>query len=337
MFSSSGRTAFSLHRKPLALLTMTTLIWSAAPLASAFAAGPATGSTMIIATTAPADTSSASLSRTAAASVANAAANDVEQSIAVVDRLTGELVISEGGDEVFNTESILKLFTAAFYLVESDGAPDPGLAADLRALIEVSDNGVQSALWMEEIVPTIADRYGLTSTWNGPYSGPESWGSDQTTANDQALFLYRMSLDPIVAPQLMSWMAGTEPTGTDGFNQEFGFNALTGDHGSKQGWSDPDWSPANLHSVGWTARYFAAVLQNSPTATYATMRATSTQAAQVIAASRGSLAATVAATSIDTSIDDLGAYIARKATLRTVLRSIGIVGALAASDTEHRC
>ncbi len=81
----------------------------------------------------------------------------------------------------------------------------------------------------------------------------------------------------------MSWMTSTAPAGADGFNQAFGFNALTGDHGSKQGWSDPGWSPANLHSVGWTERYFAAVLQTSPTASYATMRATSTHTAQLIA------------------------------------------------------
>ena len=77
---------------------------------------------------------------------------------------------------------------------------------------------------------------------------------------------------------------GLRPTDrTDGFNQAFGFNALTGDHGSKQGWSDPGRSPVNLHSVGWTDRYFAAILQTSATATYATMRATSTRTAQLIA------------------------------------------------------
>ncbi|HYN72462.1 MAG TPA: hypothetical protein VES60_08155 [Nakamurella sp.] len=42
-----------------------------------------------------------------------------------------------------------------------------------------------------------------------------------------------------VGRQLMTWMRNTAREGTDRFNQSFGFNALTGDHRSKQGWSDP--------------------------------------------------------------------------------------------------
>ena len=214
---------------------------------------------------------------------ANAATHDVQQSVAVVDRATGELVAGFDGDRVFETESILKMFTAAFYLLRADGAPDAELTAQLRTMIEVSDNGIQSSLWRSDIVPTIADRYGLTDTRNGPRAGAGNWGSDRTTANDQARFLHRMSQDPLVAPHLMAWMASAAPTGSDNFNQAFGFNALTGDHGSKQGWTDPGRSPVNLHSVGWTARYFAAILQNSDTATYATMRETSTHTATMIA------------------------------------------------------
>jgi hypothetical protein len=92
-----------------------------------------------------------------------------------------------------------------------------------------------------------------------------------------------MSMDPLVGRQLTTWMRNTAGRGTDGFDQSFGFNALTGDHGSKQGWNDPGWSPANLHSVGWTSKYFAAILQTSPTADYRTMRAASTAAAALIA------------------------------------------------------
>ena len=214
---------------------------------------------------------------------ANAAALDVEQSIAVIDRTTGELVAVHDGDRAFNAESILKLFTAAFYLLEANGAPDAELTDQLRTMIEVSDNGIQSALWDLDIIPTIADRYGLPNTSNGPNPSDGTWGSDRITATDQARFLFLMSRDPLVGPHLMTWMASTAPTGADGFDQAFGFNVLTGEHGSKQGWSDPGWTPANLHSVGWTDRYFAAILQTSPTATYATMRASSTHTAQMIA------------------------------------------------------
>ena len=214
---------------------------------------------------------------------ANAAANEVEQSVAVVDRTTGALVAENNGGQVFNSESILKLFTAAFYLTESEGPPESWLVDDLRTMITTSDNGIQTDLWDYEIIPTIAERYDLADTSNGYAASPESWGSDRTTATDQALFLYRMSVDPEVGPLLMTWMAATAPTAADGFDQSFGLAALTGGHGSKQGWSDPDWSPANLHSVGWTGRYFVAILQTSPTATYATMRATSTTTAKSLA------------------------------------------------------
>jgi len=214
---------------------------------------------------------------------ANAAANEVEQAVAVVDRTTGALVAENNGGQVFNSESILKLFTAAFYLTEAAGPPESWLVDDLRTMITTSDNGIQTDLWDYEIIPTIAERYDLADTNNGYAASPESWGSDRTTATDQALFLYRMSVDPEMGPLLMTWMAATTPTAADGFDQSFGLAALTGDHGSKQGWSDPDWSPANLHSVGWTGRYFVAILQTSPTATYATMRATSTTTAQSLA------------------------------------------------------
>jgi len=249
---------------------------------------------------------------------ANAATQDIQQSLAIVDRSTGELVAGYGGDEIYNTESILKLFTAVYYLVQSDGAPDADLAAELRSMIVNSDDDIQSALWQWDIVPTIADRYGLTNTSNGPSSSPSSWGSDRTTANDQALFLYRMSLDPMVGPTLMSAMAATEQTGLDGFDQEFGFNALAGVHGSKQGWSDPDWSPANMHSVGWTGRYFAAILQNSATADYATMRATATYTAQLIAAAGGEVSSAP-------GIDNLGKSIARATKMKNLLITLKVV------------
>lgn len=279
--SPSRRTAVRSIVSTAVVLVISALAWSAAPAAIA-GEQPSldrlrSGSAIV------SDPAAAAAQQVADLGSANAASQQVEQSIALVDRATGELVAGYAADEVFNTESILKLFTAAYYLVEFDGAPDADLEGALRTMIAMSDNGIQSALWQWDIVPTIAERYGLTATRNGPNASSQSWGSDRTTASDQALFLYRMSQDAVVGPKLMAWMTATEPTGADGFNQEFGFNALTGDHGSKQGWSDPGWSPANLHSVGWTAGYFAAILQTSPSATYATMRATSTATAQLIA------------------------------------------------------
>src|SRR5664279_2966260 len=150
-------------------------------------------------------------------------------------------------------------------------------------MIEVSDNDVQSALWREDIIPTVAERCGLTDISNGENPSSGTWGSDRISANDLARFLYRMSMDPLVGAAAGDLDAEHRRPRHRRFRPVLRFNALTGDHGSKQGWNDPGWSPANLHSVGWTSKYFAAILQTSPTADYRTMRAASTATAALIA------------------------------------------------------
>lgn len=224
----------------------------------------------------------ASAQQLAEQGVANAAGQDVEQSVALIDRVTGERVVSVGGDEQFNAESILKVATAAYYLIDADGAVGTALTCDLKVMIGLSDNGIQASLWQADIVPSIAERYGLSGTRNSRNPSAGTWGSDRTTANDQATLLWGISQDPLVGPPVLDWMAGATADASDGFDQYFGFNAEPGDHGSKQGWSDPGWSPANLHSVGWNERYFGAVLQRSTSATYATMRATANTTLELV-------------------------------------------------------
>ena len=220
--------------------------------------------------------------QTVDAAVDAAAASDVQQSVTVVDRTDGNVLASRGGDTVYNSESIVKLFTAAYYLIQADGQPSAGTADALRTMIVVSDNGIQSDLWRRDIIPTVAERYGLTRTTNANNASARNWGSAKITADDEARFLWGMSQDPLVGPSLMQWMAAAEPTGSDGFDQAFGLNAMTGDHGSKQGWSDSGWSPYNIHSVGWTGRYFVAVLQTSYDAGSATMKQSSTATARAL-------------------------------------------------------
>ena len=218
------------------------------------------------------------------AGVRRAAASGVQQAVTVIDRQTGGIVVNYNGDNQFNSESITKLFTVAYYLRQVNGLPDSGLAEDLRSLIQESNNTVQTDLWRSDIVATVADRYLLSNTDNSSTATENSWGSDQITAKDMATFLYAALQDPLIGPHLTNWMSGTPPTGADGFNQAFGLNTVRGNHGSKQGWSDPGWSPANLHSVGFTDRHVVAVLQTSPTANYATMRSTSTATVGLIGA-----------------------------------------------------
>ena len=203
----------------------------------------------------------------------------------MLDRNTGQIVASSDGGHGFDTMSVTKLFTATYYLVQADGQPDPDLTAELEQMITQSDDSIQIALWDYDIVGFVADRYGLADTYGSGSSRPNNWGSDKTTADDMVSFLYQMANDPLVGPRLLSWMSQTEATGIDGFDQAFGLNALTGDHGSKQGWSDDGFYPRILNSVGWTGHYFVAIFERSDES-FSTMRDAATNTATLISQSR---------------------------------------------------
>ena len=183
------------------------------------------------------------------------------------------------------SESIMKLLLASYYLVLYGGytATPDSVKNQLAYMLEFSDNAIASALFSANAVPTIAARYGLGNTTNAT-DRVGHWGAVRITAGDMTRFLFRASKDPAVGPWLIPVMAQTAPNGSDGFNQHFGLNALTGDHGSKQGWGcDSFWTAPScaIHSVGYTDRSFVAVLQLS--SDYPDpMRDTSTHAARVI-------------------------------------------------------
>ena len=214
----------------------------------------------------------------------SAAADDgVHQYVALVDRSTGRLVASSGGHVQVISESIVKLFTVSYYLVKYNGKLPADMASDLHEMIVHSNDRIESQYWTTAAVPAMAARYGLPDTANGPKTGPHDWGWEYITADDEASFLYQASKDPIVGPFLMDAMANVASVGADGFDQGFGFNSLSGDHGSKQGWTDLNTSQAiNIHSVGWTDKYFGAILETSDEPQYNTMRADSTATADLI-------------------------------------------------------
>ncbi len=87
----------------------------------------------------------------------------------------------------------------AYYEHQADGQIDDDQAASLRSMIINSDDGIESSRWNTDIVPTVAARYGLRGTANGPRTGPHAWGWELITADDEADFLYAMSNDPEVA------------------------------------------------------------------------------------------------------------------------------------------
>ncbi len=220
---------------------------------------------------------------------ANATANGVSAAISVVDRGTGAVLAETGnaGSQVAS-ESIVKLMIAAYHLVVNGGwqSTGEGLRSRLATMLQVSDDGIATSLFRADIVPTIAARYGLTATTNAT-DRVGHWGAARITAHDMTTFLFRASQDPAVGPWLMPVMAQSAPRGSDGFDQAFGLNALSGDHGSKQGWGGDSFFtryPWAVHSVGYTDRYLVAILQTAPRYPDP-MRATATTAAQLIQAS----------------------------------------------------
>ncbi len=261
--------------------------------------------------------------------VAAAADDGVNQYVALVDRSTGRLVASHGGDTQVISESIVKLFTVSYYLVKYAGNLPSTMATDLHEMIVHSNDNIESEYWTTAAVPAMAARYGLQHTANGRKTGPHDWGWEYITADDEATFLYRASVDPEVGPFLMDAMAEVEPVGADGFNQHFGFNSLTGVHGSKQGWTDRNTSQAiNIHSVGWTGQYFGAILETSASPLYDAMRSDSTATADLIAglASPAQIATAEAAARLATDWSTIRAVASRLfAAIRRVLGAAGLL------------
>ena len=224
-----------------------------------------------------------------AAGVQNAAAQGVTQFVSVMDRQTGEVVAqtANAGSQV-GSESIMKLFIAAYYLLLYGGyASTPQSVKDrLAYMLIYSDNDIASSYFTTSAIPTVAARYGLGSTTNAT-DRPGHWGAARITAADTTRFLYLASKDAQVGPWLMQVLSQTAPTGSAedaGFSQYFGLNALSGVHGSKQGWGCDSFftSPqCAIHSVGYTDRYFVSVLQLS-NGYPDPMRATATTTARLI-------------------------------------------------------
>ncbi len=223
-----------------------------------------------------------------------AAANGINDYLSVVDRSTGALLAQSGSGTQVASESIMKLMLASYYLVLAGGYQHQSadVLSNLSYMIRYSDDDTANAYFSSAAIPTIAARYGMRSTINAT-DRTGHWGAARITAADMTTFLFRASRDAQVGPWLLPVMAQVAPVGSDGFNQAFGMNSLGGTHGSKQGWGgDQFWTSASnvINSVGYTDRYFVAILQNS----YSypdPARSTSTSAARTIAAARTAVAA----------------------------------------------
>jgi hypothetical protein len=226
---------------------------------------------------------------------ADAAASGAVIDTAVLDRNTGQIV-SNRANTPFPLASVVKLFIADDLLLQVSEGKTALSAADQKSLeimLRSSDDSAAQNFWDRSggnaIIGRVVARYGLTGT-TAPYNG--HWDVTQSTASDLVRY-YGMLLDgtgglpPEQANVIISNLAQSTPTGTDGYPQRFGIpEGLYGEPVAvKQGWFCC-WNGANqLHVttgiIGADHRYLMALSSLDPTSA-AAARENMTQAVKTM-------------------------------------------------------
>ncbi len=209
---------------------------------------------------------------------ADAAKTGADIETVVLDRNTGQTV-SNGDTKPFPIASVVKLFIADDLLLqESQGKTKLSDAdrASLAVMLRSSDDSAAQMFWdrsgQNAIIARVKARYGLAGT-TAPYNG--HWDVTQSTASDLVRY-YDMLLDgtgglpPEQANVIMSNLAQSTPTGTDGYPQRFGIpeGLYAEPVAVKQGWFCC-WNGANqLHvstgAIGPDRRYVMVISSLDP-------------------------------------------------------------------------
>ena len=209
---------------------------------------------------------------------ADAAKTGADIETVVLDRITGQTV-SNGDTRPFPIASVVKLFIADDLLLqESQGKTKLSDAdrASLAVMLRSSDDSAAQMFWdrsgQNAIIARVKARYGLAGT-TAPYNG--HWDVTQSTASDLVRY-YDMLLDgtgglpPEQANVIMSNLAQSTPTGTDGYPQRFGIpeGLYAEPVAVKQGWFCC-WNGANqLHvstgAIGPDRRYVMVISSLDP-------------------------------------------------------------------------
>ncbi|MED5815797.1 hypothetical protein VST63_25850 [Mycolicibacterium sp. 050232] len=226
---------------------------------------------------------------------ADAAKSGAKIEIVVLDRDTGQIV-SNGANHPFPIASVVKLFIADDLLLQESKGETKLSAADRKSLdimLRSSDDGAAQTFWDRSggnaVISRIVARYGLTGT-TAPYNG--HWDVTQSTASDLVRYYAKLldgsgGLPPEQANVIMSNLAQSTPTGTDGYPQRFGIpDGLYAEPVAvKQGWFCC-WNGANqLHvstgAIGGDRRYVMAIGSLEP-GDAASARDTVTQAVKTM-------------------------------------------------------
>ncbi len=209
---------------------------------------------------------------------ADAAESGADIETVVMDRTTGQIVSNEA-NKAFPIASVVKLFIADDLLLQESQGKTKLSNADRKSLdimLRSSDDSAAQNFWnrsgQNAIIARVGARYGLTGT-TAPYNG--HWDVTQSTASDLARY-YDMLLDgtgglpPEQANVIISNLAQSTPTGTDGYPQRFGIpeGLYAEPVAVKQGWFCC-WNGANqVHVstgiIGPERRYVMAISSLEP-------------------------------------------------------------------------
>ena len=209
---------------------------------------------------------------------ADAAKSGADIEVVVLDRNTGQ-TISNGANQPFPIASVVKLFIADDLLLQESKGETKLTAAERKSLdimLRSSDDGAAQNFWNRSggnaIIARVVARYGLTRT-TAPYNG--HWDVTQSTASDLVRYYAKLldgsgGLPPEQANVIMSDLAQSTPTGTDGYPQRFGITEglYAEPVAVKQGWFCC-WNGANqLHvstgAIGPERRYVMAISSLQP-------------------------------------------------------------------------
>ncbi|GJF08348.1 LppW family protein [Mycolicibacterium cyprinidarum] len=210
---------------------------------------------------------------------ADAAASGADIETVVLDRNTGQIV-SNGATTPFPIASVAKLFIADDLLLQESEGKTQLSDADRRSLevmLRSSDDSAAQIFWDRSggnaVIERIKARYGLAGT-TAPHNG--HWDVTTSTASDLVRY-YDMLLNGsggLPAEQanfIISNLAQSTPTGTDGYPQRFGIpDGLYAEPVAvKQGWfccwSGPNQLHVSTGIIGPERRFVMAIGSLDPT------------------------------------------------------------------------
>jgi hypothetical protein len=204
----------------------------------------------------------------------------------VIDRKTGETLLSKDPNAQYRSASLVKLLIAIDIVIK-DPDPDPRLAR----MLSMSDDNIASILWVRDGGPAIVTRtareIGLKHT-EPPKDGGR-WGDTLITAADiVTVYQYILKLPRDKQSLLLNPLRGATRLGADGFNQYFGIPVAldSWQWAIKQGWAAGH-GATDAHTsglVGENDRYIVVVLTSYTNGmdVVAASRAVTTKTATII-------------------------------------------------------